>query len=714
MKTVTGLRKKKVVSDVPAAHRDEIEKISDALNILPATAALLYSRGYTEPESAGCFIRPQLSALHDPFLLRDMDKAVSRILYAVKNKEKIRIYGDYDVDGVTSVSLLFLYLRSKGADAGYYIPSRAGEGYGVSRTAVEAFAREGVRLVITVDTGITACSEAEYASELGMDMIITDHHECHSCIPAAAAVINPRRPDSVYPFREMAGVGVAFKLICALEQTSDPAGYGGCGQLCEKYADLVAIGTIADVMPLVGENRLIVSAGLRSMEAQARPGIAALLKTAATSGDRSARAYHRRRINSSLVGFVIAPRINAAGRITNASKAVELFLTDSQAKADEIAQELCRTNSERQNQEQKIISEAFEMIRTGHDFKKDRVIVLAQDDWHHGIIGIVASRITEHFGLPSVLISFEGDTGKGSGRSVKGLNLVEALHACGDLLIKYGGHELAAGLSIERGMTEEFKRRINEYAARMMPEEDPAVTVPVDALLTASDLTIRQAGELRLLEPYGVGNPAPVFMLSGAVLEEVVPVGGNRHSRIQLRADGELFGGIFFGSDPRSLDLYPGDRADILFNLDINEFQNSQSVQLVIRDISLCEDRCAELARQKIRYEEIKQGKKILCGEDVVPGREDFSAVYLYIKNEIRNGNGVISVSDVCHYAGDGGIGYVKTKLIIDIFNETGIFISEDAGDDLFRFTLSCIGEKVNLECSCIYRRLKQGACGTE
>ncbi len=714
MRSNAGIRKKWIVSDALTEHPEEVLKISSSLNILPVTAALLYNRGYSEPESALSFIKPDVSGFHDPFLLSDMDKAVKRILSAVEHTEKIRIYGDYDVDGVTSVSLLFLYLTSKGADVDYYIPCRTGDGYGVSRSAVETFAEEGVKLIITVDTGITACSEAEYASELKMDMIITDHHECHSRIPAAAAVINPRRTDSGYPFKEMAGVGVAFKLVCALEMAVSPDGYNYITPLCELYADLVAIGTIADVMPLVDENRLIVSIGLLSIERNARPGLAALLKTAATSGDRSPRAYHRRRVNSSLVGFVIAPRINAAGRITNATKAVELFLTDSYSRADEIAHELCKTNSERQAQEQKIINEAFEIIKAEHDFENDRVIVLAQNNWHHGIIGIVASRITEHFGLPSILISFEGDIGKGSGRSVKGLNLVEALCECKDLLLKYGGHELAAGLSIERSMFDEFKRRINEYAAYIMTEEDFAVPVPIDALLTSSDLTFCQASELRLLEPYGVSNPAPVFMIAGAILIEVTSINNNRHTRIQIKADGEIFNAILFGSDSRSLDLYSGDKVDTIFNLDINEYQNIQSIQLILRDICLSEDKRAELTRQRIRYTEIKQGDKIRCGENVLPKREDFSDVYLYIKCEIKHGNSQISVRDVCHNAGDGRINYIKTKFIIDIFNETGIFISEYVSEDLYKFTMSCIGEKVNLECSCIYRRLKQGQDGEE
>lgn len=713
MKSKAGIRKKRIVSDALDEHRDEIKNISETLGLLPVTAALLFNRGYCSPESARRFINIDLTAFHPPFLLCDMNTAVDRILTAVNRKEKIKIYGDYDVDGVTSVSMVYLYLKSKGADVDYYIPSRSGEGYGVSHSAIAAFAEEGVKLIITVDTGITAFSEAEFAAGLGMDMIITDHHECHSSIPKAAAVINPRRPDSDYPFKEIAGVGVAFKLICALEQTVSPDKCDCIETLCEQYADLAAIGTIADVVPLVDENRLLVSIGLQNMEHCARPGLEALMRTSVSSGERSTRVYRRKRVTASLVGFVIAPRINAAGRITSAGKAVELFLTDSPSAAEEIARELCKTNSERQEHEQKIIQEAFEIIKAQHDFEKDRVIVLAQDEWHHGIIGIVASRITEYFDLPSVLISFDGDTGKGSGRSVKGLNLVEALNACKDLLLKYGGHELAAGLSIERNMFGEFKKRINEYAACNMSDRD-TVPVRIDCLLTASDLTLRQAKELRYLEPYGIANPAPAFMIEGAVITEIVSVNKNRHARIQIKTGGELFNAIFFGSDAQSLDLYPGDKADIIFNLDINEYQNTQSVQLILFDVCLSQNEYSKLMRQKTRYAEIKNGAEISCGEDVIPGRDDFSDVYLYIKSKIKQGSSIISVRDVCRNAGDGRINYVKTKFIIDIFNETGIFVSEKAGDDIYEFTLSCIGEKVNLERSSIYCRLRQRQCNDE
>ena len=340
-----------------------------------------------------------------------------------------------------------------------------------------------------------------------------------------------------------------------------------------------------------------------------------------------------------------------------------------------------------------------------HDFENERVIVLAQDNWHHGVIGIVASRITERFGLPSILISFDGDTGKGSGRSVKGLNLVDALRECADLLLKYGGHELAAGLTIERGRLDEFKRRINEYAARTMPQ-DTALTVAVETVMTAADLTLRQASEIRMLEPYGVANPVPVFLLCGAELISVEPV-GDRHTRFQIKTGGVVYNAIFFGSDIRRLGLYAGDMADLVFSLDINEYQNTQSVQLVIRDIRLSTDIYDLLNIQKKRYNELVKGEPAGPDEDVIPARKDFSDVFHYIKNVIAQGRNEISIREIC--INKNGINYIKARFIIDIFSETGILISECIGEDLYRITLNRLRNKVDLEKSGIYSRLRHG-----
>lgn len=763
-------------------HGAETAALAHALGLLEPTAVLLYNRGHTTPELAGKFLRRDEIRFHDPFLLDDMQKACIRIERALAGGERIVIYGDYDVDGVTAVSTLLLYLRSRGADAGYYIPNRTGEGYGINSAALEQLAGEGCTLLVTVDTGITAVDEIELARSLGMDVIVTDHHECPAKLPDAVAVVNPKRAGSRYPFSDLAGVGVVFKLITALEyrrhkgiaeagcdgaagepcpadcsaasnvrpagetasdgdRSANPAGTNETDwlrNLCEKYIDLAALGTVADVMPLVDENRLIVTLGLRAIENTKRPGLAALLELSGVVPPAGMRGTHhkRKRITSSLIGYVIAPRINAAGRLSCASKAVDLFLTDSPDEARQIAAELCDTNRERQNEENSIIEETYKKIEQEHDFERDRVIVLAEDGWHHGVIGIVSSRITEHYNLPSVLISFDGadgegdpaaDIGKGSGRSIKGLNLVEALNYCSDLLVKFGGHELAAGLSIERAKLPEFRRRINEYAREHLSDEDLATTVDVDCELRPEEITLRQAQELYLLEPYGIANPVPVFLLRGARILEVCTVGSGRHTKLLLKGmPGEPpITAIYFGITPAALDFYPGDTCDLIFNLSVNDFLGNQTAQLIVRDIDGSEEYKAERQRERRLYEDIKSGQVACLSPDIVPTRDDFASVYLYIKHEVRAGNDILSLHKIRrHFENVRPIDPVKLRFIVDILSETNILGIErialderragrsqklvaSRGAELYRFQINTPKGKVNLDKSTIYRRLK-------
>lgn len=706
------------VKNPALSHKTEIDAIAEALNISCVTASLLYNRGQKTPEDALKFVRKETELFHDSFLIRDMDKAVARIMKAVENREKIAVYGDYDVDGVTSVSILYLYLEDKGADVDYYIPSRTGEGYGVNEAAIDTLKGEGVSLIVTVDTGITAVGEIDHASEVGVDVIITDHHECHGELPRAVAVVNPRRPDCDYPFKELAGVGVVFKLICALEQTYD--GIAGMKDnfirnVTMKYGDLVAIGTVADVMPLTDENRLIVSIGMSLIEKNPRPGIAALLELSKTT-DKPQKPQKKRKVTSSLIGYVIAPRINAAGRISNASKAVEMFLTSSPSAAKKIASELCQINRERQTEENLIIEDAYRKIEEEHDFKNDLVIVLDEDNWHQGVIGIVSSRITEHYNLPSILISFDGDIGKGSGRSIKGLNLVDALKYCDGCLLKYGGHELAAGLSIERSKLPEFKRRINEYARKYLTDDDLVISVPVDCEIEAKDVSMKLANELFMLEPYGIANPVPVFVLRDAVLSEIIPIGGNRHTKLTVEKDGYRITAVYFGAVAGELEFLPGDRADIMFNLDINDFQNVQTAQMIVRDLAHAKEYSDDLERQRELYFSVRDSLKSpdapaspgVSAQQIVPLREDFVKVYLYLRSETKAGRDCIPIHSVERSL--GGENYVKARLIIDIMSETNLISAikcADGGPERYIFKLNNITNKINLEKSSIYSNLK-------
>ncbi len=705
------------IGDRNGAH-SAVTEISKGLGIEYITAKLLYERGYHTAAEASAFINLESELFHDPFRMQDMDKACGRIARALSLGERIVIYGDYDVDGVTSVSILYLYLTENGGNVGYYIPSRAGEGYGVNKEALKKLAEEGAKLFVTVDTGITAVSETEYAAQLGCDMIITDHHECHGELPDACAVVNPRRSDCTYPFKELAGVGVAFKLITALEYTlrknAGQSTEGFLEYVCKKYIDLVAIGTVADVMPLRDENRLIVSMGLGYINRSARPGVRALLDAA--DGGKSRQ---KKRATSSLIGFTLAPRINAAGRINTASLAVELFLTGSETKAAEIASELCEINRKRQYEENKIVGQIREKMESDPALGNDCVIVLDDESWHHGVIGIVASRITENYSRPSILISFEGDVGKGSGRSIKGLNLVEALSACGDLLIKYGGHELAAGLSIKRDKLPEFKKRINEYAKEHLKETDFVTDIDIDCELYPEEITLRQAEELELLEPFGISNPVPLFMMSGLQVISISPIGAGRHTRMILEKNGMKFPAVCFGASPDELGYAPGDVSDIVFNLNINEFQGNRSEQLVIRDIRLSGDSVSEKERLRNEYEAALSGEIWAC-EANCPKREDFVSVYLRLKRGLPDGHGSICINSLLYELNStpgqsGPINYARLRLALDILNESGVISLERidtgrAGMEILGITVNNLEKKVNLEKSCLYKRLTKPA----
>jgi len=708
---------------------EKARAIADALRLFLPTAKLLCLRGYDTPEKARAFLEKSTELLRDPFLMKDMRLAAERILRAVENGEKIVVYGDYDVDGVTSVSSLVLYLRSMGADVEYYIPCRLGEGYGMSEKSVSKIAEGGCQLMITVDTGVTANQETECAKKLGMDIVITDHHECPEVLPKAYAVVNPRRRDCPYPFKELAGVGVVFKLLCAMEilRFSEDSVVNAVSRVCQTYGDLVAIGTIADVMPITDENRLIVTYGLRLIENSDRPGVMELL-AASTSDARQTR----KRITSSFVGFTLAPRINAAGRIRDAAIAVQLFLANTREEAAPIAKLLCDINKERQNQENEIVSSIRNKYGDSPYLKNDRVIVLSDEYWHHGIIGIVASRITERYGRPSVMISFEKsggnpdiaqtaalsdeDMGKGSCRGVAGIHLVDAMAACSDLLEKFGGHELAAGLTIKRKNLDAFRQRINAYAKENM-EEALAPTLTADCELTLQDISIKQATELYKLEPFGVANAMPVFLLQNVQLRELNPVGGGKHLRLSVGTRHHSVTAMCFRTTVSDLNIFPGDFVDVMFNLDVNEFQNNQTVQLIVKDIRLTEDIVAEEDGEDALYRRITawlegKGPAPSMPDGVLPTRDDLAYVYKLLRSELRVRREVYSLRALRHYIASTGkeIGSVKLRFIIDVFREMGL-LSVDVSEDemiIYQFGYLNVAGKVNLENSRILQKLAE------
>lgn len=675
------------------------------LNILPATAKLLWQRGYTTPELAGRFIRSEDSFFHDPFLMADMDKAVDRILTAYDRKEKVMIFGDYDVDGVTSVSTLYLFLRSIGISCDYHIPSRIGEGYGISTPAIDQIIEDGYTLMISVDTGITACQEIEYAARRGLETVVTDHHECHSDIPKAVAVVNPKRPDCPYPFKELAGVGVVFKVITALRmKLNEREGIdeNPFRSICNEYADLIATGTIADVMPLVDENRLIVSIGLRRMETSPRLGMSALLEKAG--------AGKNKRINSATVGYTLAPRINAAGRLSEASIACDLMLTSDRKKADSLAETLCDFNEQRRAEENAIAKEAAEMIAQDYDFDRNPVIVLAKENWHHGVIGIVSSRLTDKYGLPTILVSFDEDgMGKGSGRSVKGLNLVEALSNVSDTLEKFGGHELAAGLSVKRENFEAFCEKINEYAREHFDHDAHSLTCTADLVLDAGDIDLRQANELFLLEPFGTDNPAPVFVICDATVTEIRGIGNNKHSRIGITKGNRAFGCVYFGMSPEDASFKKGDRVDVVFSLEINEYRGVTTPQINIRHILPDRRTVEKYDEQKQLYRAVKNGARYHITDEILPQRKEFAALYTYIKRCEKKG--VFTLTELISESNLTGENKIcKLRFMLDIFTEMKLLNIEKSEDDFevkYKIGLRFVRGKVNLDKSILLQNLR-------
>ena len=691
----------------------KIRSMADTLGICFPTACLLYGRGYKDPKEASDFIRLESELFHDPFLLPDMDKAVKRIKEAIQGSEKIKIYGDYDVDGVTSVSLLYLYLTSKGAEVSYYIPNRASEGYGVNCEAIDTIVKEGNTLIITVDTGVTAIEEAKYCAERGCDMIITDHHECRDELPEAVGVINPKRADSKYPFSSLAGVGVAFKLVtaveCSIDRDNGITDGSFLGRICREYADLAALGTVADVMPLHDENRLIVSMGLSMMDKRPRAGIKALLE--ASDGVKTQK---KKTVTSSVIGYSLAPKINAAGRIASAETAVELFLTESDLEAQRIAAVLNEINKERQNEENKIVEELRARIDGDPELKNSAVMVLENEGWHHGVIGIVSSRVTEKYGKPSILISLEDGVGKGSGRSIKGLNLVEALGHCSDLLEKYGGHELAAGLTVKEENLCAFRRKINEYAIEALGTSDPEVSIDIDCELYPSEITLIQASELELLEPCGTGNPTPTFACFGLIIEEIIPLSQGKHSKIILAGEGKRMTALMFGTSPDDLSYCHSNKVDIAFRLNINEYMGNRSEQILIRDIRLTAEEKEEDVRNFEEYESALKGEALDC--DVLPIRADFVSTYLHLKRTVAPDGGKIGIKALLQalnsISQDGkNISYAKLRLVLDILNESGVIslTVDDAsqqGRESFHITVPKVENKVDLEKSCLYKQL--------
>ena len=647
---------------------------------------VLAARGISSAEAAAEALEQDHTLSHSPMLMKDMDKAVARIQQAIANGETLAVFGDYDVDGITSTVLLVDYLRSCGARCLRYIPRRIEDGYGLSCDAIRGLHEQGVTLMITVDCGITGDEEVDFAASLGMDVIVTDHHECKETLPNAVAVVDPHRPDCPYPFKHLAGVGVALKLVLAL------GGENREDALFARYCTLAAIGTVADVMRMEDENRAIVSCGLEALPHTDFVGVHALLKEAGLLG---------KPITSIQIGFVLSPRINAAGRMGAADLAADLLETDDPARAEELARELCALNRERQAVEQDICADALRQIDSLRAEERS-ALVLSSEDWHQGVVGIVASRLSEKYACPTFMIHLKDGTGKGSCRSCNGFNLFTALESCADLLDGFGGHELAAGFTIPEENIDAFRQRMNRYVRSSIGGELPVASLDVDAAITCpAEVTLDQVDHLSMLEPYGAGNVRPVFALLGATVDSVQSVGQGKHLKLRLSKGSCRFDAIFFSVTAEECGIAAGSRVDAAFYLQANTFRGATTLQLQLIDLrpSLTPSRHEAADLELIRR--LTEGGEITAQEAtrLRMGREQFAALWTALEPSIRQGKTEVDILPYLRQLGSrliGNEGFLRAALALEVFRERGL-ISVTNKEDSMVLCLNPMQGKVDL-----------------
>ena len=673
-------RKKWLVSK---GNKDLAAQIAQELSVDPFAALLVTSRGFENIDEINDFFDADAPLSLSPLSIADMAKAAERINRAIDNFEMICVFGDYDADGVTATALLYSYLETRGANVIRYIPDRLREGYGLNIGAVEEIADRGVKLIVTVDTGVSAIDEAIRVKELGMELIVTDHHKVGDVLPDAYAVVDPHRADCPSTFKEMSGVGVAFKLVCALE--------GDDGDiLIEEYGDLVALGTIGDVVTLTGENRVMVRRGIRLINDCPRPGINALMETAGV-GDKV--------FSASTAAFTVCPRINAAGRMGSANKALDLLLCDDDDTASLLADEINSMNVQRQKTETDIFSSAAAMLAGGSDISNDRIIVVDGEGWHQGVIGIVAARITEKYGRPCVVISRDGENAKGSCRSVEGFSIYDAIESVSDCLDHYGGHTLAAGLGLKSSRIEEFRRRINEYAA---DKEMPFALQKIDCRLLPSSISLDMLSSMSMLEPFGAGNPQLCFGLFGVRIDEMSSVSDGKHIRMVVSKNGARTGVVFFGMPEKRFPFEKGDTVDLAVNLDRNIYNGETRVSVIVRGIRPALTNEEKVLSSISLYERFMRKEKLTAqeAEILLPDRQLQVEVYKSIKAKPLKDK---YCEVLCVRLGDDGGKLAKITAIVEIMLEMGILVS----DEYDMVYVPANPPKVNLEDSKIMKEIR-------
>jgi single-stranded-DNA-specific exonuclease len=554
------------------SHPEIQQEFTEGLGLPAVVSKILINRGIHTREDARKFFKPVWEDLYDPFLIKDMDKAVDRLARAVEGKERILIYGDYDVDGITSVSLLYLFIRELGGDVGFYIPDRLREGYGLSAAGVTQAAADGASLLVTVDCGITGVEEIRMARTLGLDVIVSDHHEQANVLPEAAAILNPKRNDCPYPFKELAGVGVAFKLVQAMCRH-----LGLEDETFRKYIDLVALGSSADIVPLIDENRILVKLGMERLNRLERHGIRALVETSGLLG---------KPIGTGQVVFILAPRINAVGRLGDAQRAVQLLISRSEEESRTLAQVLEAENRNRKNLDDMTFQEAKQLIETEGRLSSTKTLVLFREGWHPGVIGIVASRIVEQYCRPTVMIALDGETGKGSARSIASFDIHSALKQCEDLLTSFGGHRHAAGLLIRLDAIEAFRERFERIASEQIEADDLTQRICVDAEITLPDITDKFIRLLNAFAPFGPQNMRPVFLARNLNVVGSPRVVGRNHLKFKVRQGGAVHDAIGFDLGELIYRLSPGDaNLDMVFVVEENHWNDEIRTQLRVKDL---------------------------------------------------------------------------------------------------------------------------------
>ncbi|MCH5317088.1 MAG: single-stranded-DNA-specific exonuclease RecJ [Eubacterium sp.] len=666
--------KKWIIAD---ADKERASELSEKFNIDPFVAFLLVARGIKSDLEVSGFLSSSYE-FADPFLLKDMDKAVERIEQAIDYGEKITVYGDYDCDGVTSTALLYTLLRDMGADVDYYIPLRLEEGYGMNMSAIDKIKERGTKLIITVDNGISAIEEADYIYSLGMELVVTDHHRIGDSLPRAEAVIDPHREDNDIPFRDFAGVGVAFKLACAL--------YGDTEDMLYRFSELVAIGTVADVVPLKGENRALVRMGLSIINSDPCYAVQAL-KKAAGLGDK--------RITASDIAFIISPRINAAGRVDTATRALELFIADDLDTAVFKAEQLNVDNTHRQELEQSVFDDVKLKIAENPALAEERVIVISGDNYDHGVVGLAASRILEEYGKPTIIIGIdENGVARGSARSVDGFNIFEAISYCFELLSQFGGHPKAAGLSIDPDKIDDFRARINEYAKENFIAP-PVQTLNIDCKLSPFYLTLELAKSLKALEPFGEGNSEALFALMGLTVVSVTPIGNGKHIRLECEKKGKKLRIVKFGCPQENFPFTAGDKIDAAVKISVNPYNGKEYLSVQAVDIRKSKADGEKYFREKEIFELFEAEKS--NDASVFPSREICSAVYRFLKSKGGWRCGI----DELYFALEG-VTYGQLRFALKAFEESGL-INVSGGV----IEICAVGSKVDLMNTPVMKALK-------